>query len=143
MHLLFPSLLVLALRLAGCQNTSPRHQLKRLCPPNPFPDVSLRETRWVPRQLAGKLISPSISTSKPFPLLRTDGAAEGNGSCNRFRGKFFTDTPSELKFSPLISTRMACPAMAIKLISISPWPKRLISASPVASCCGWMPPVRH
>ena len=93
MHLLLPSLLVLSLLLAGCQNTSPRHQLKRLRPPNPFPDVSLRETSWVARQLAGKLNSPSISTSKPFPLLRTNDAAESNGSGKRFRGKFFTDTP--------------------------------------------------
>ena len=71
----------------------PGNRLKRLHPLNPFPDVSLRETSWVARQLAGKLNSPSISTSKPFPLLRTNDAAESNGSGKRFRGKFFTDTP--------------------------------------------------
>ena len=92
----------------------PGNRLKRLHPLNPILDVSSRETHWVHRQLASKLISQSTSTSRPFLLLRTDGVAEGNGSCNRFRGKFFTNTPGELKFSPLKSTRMACPAMAIE-----------------------------
>ena len=66
MHLLSPNLLVLALRLAGCQNTSPRQLAQTATPAQPVPDVSLRETRWVPRQLAGKLISPSTSINKSF-----------------------------------------------------------------------------
>ena len=68
----------------------------------------------MPRQLAGKPLSLPANTTEPFLLLRADGTAEGNGSCNRFRGKFFSDIPGDLKFSPLMSTRMACPAMAIE-----------------------------
>ena len=93
MHLLLPNLLVLALRLAGCQNTSPRQSAQTATPAQPVPDVipvrnplSTPPARW-------QTLQPVTSTSKPFLLLRTDGAAEGNGSCNRFRGKFFTDTP--------------------------------------------------
>ena len=88
----------------------PGNRLKQLR----LPDAPLRDTRWVPRQLAGKPLSLPANTTEPFLLLRADGTAEGNGSCNRFRGKFFSDIPGDLKFSPLMSTRMACPAMAIE-----------------------------
>ncbi len=50
-------------------------------------------------------------TREPYLLLRADGTAEDNGSCNRFRGSFFSENPSELKFTPLMSTRMTCPAI--------------------------------
>ena len=49
---------------------------------------------------------------EPYLLLRRTGAAEGQGSCNRFRGTAFTDSTSQLVFTPLLSTRMACPALA-------------------------------
>ena len=75
------------------------------------PDAALRETRWVPRQLAGRPVAVAADTKEPYLVLRTDGTAEGNGSCNRFRGRFFSETPGELKFSQIMSTRMACPAM--------------------------------
>ncbi|WP_052732814.1 META domain-containing protein [Hymenobacter terrenus] len=76
------------------------------------PDAQLRETRWVPRQIGSKVITVPANTREPFLLLRADGTAEGNGSCNRFRGNFFTETPGALQFSPLTSTRMACPTLA-------------------------------
>ncbi|WP_216689085.1 META domain-containing protein [Hymenobacter siberiensis] len=62
-------------------------------------------------QLAGQPITVPADTREPYLLLRADGTAEDNGSCNRFRGSFFSENPSELKFTPLMSTRMTCPAI--------------------------------
>lgn len=75
------------------------------------PDAPLRETRWVLRQLNEKPVSVPADTREAYLTLRADGAAEGNGGCNRFRGNYFSETPNALNFSPLMSTRMACPAM--------------------------------
>lgn len=63
------------------------------------------------RQLGTLAVSVPPNTSEPFLTLRAGGQAEGNGSCNRFRGSFFSEKPGELRFSPLMSTRMACPAL--------------------------------
>ena len=103
-------LLVLGLLAAGC-NTRPAQENAA----SPFivttPNAPLRETRWVLRQLAGQRVRVPANTREAILQLRRDGTAEGNGSCNRFRGSFFSETESELKFSPLMSTRMACPAI--------------------------------
>lgn len=108
----FP-LLILALLAAGC-NTRPAQETAAapLPPAQTTPDAPLRETRWVLRQVAGQRIAVPANTREPYLTLRTDGTAEGNGSCNGFRGSYFSETTSELKFSPLMSTRMACPAIA-------------------------------
>ncbi|MCI1187277.1 META domain-containing protein [Hymenobacter sp. DH14] len=106
------SFLMLALLAAGC-NTRPAQETAATPPPAPTtPDAPLRETRWVLRQLAGQPVSVPANTREAYLTLRADGTAEGNGSCNRFRGSFFSETESELKFSPLMSTRMSCPAIA-------------------------------
>ena len=114
MRLALPKVLSFVLLATGCQNTQSRQSAQTATPSRPVPDASLREIRWVARQLAGKSIGLPASTNEPFLLLRADGTAEGNGSCNRFRGKFFTDVPGELKFGPLMSTRMACPSLNIE-----------------------------
>lgn len=72
------------------------------------PDAELRNTRWVLRALAGQPV-PAPTNSEPYVLLRsTELAAEGNGSCNRFRGSFALPAPGQLRFGDLLSTRMAC-----------------------------------
>ena len=76
------------------------------------PDAPLRETRWLLREIGSKAIVVPPSTAEPFVTLRSDGTAEGNAGCNRFRGQFVAETPGELKFGPLMSTRMSCPAIA-------------------------------
>ena len=105
--------LILALLAIGCQ-TRPAQETAAATPPptRVVPDAQLRETRWVPRQLAGQPVTLPSDTREPYLLLRADGTAEGNGSCNRFRGSFFSETAGELKFSPLMSTRMACAAIS-------------------------------
>ncbi|WP_082773860.1 META domain-containing protein [Hymenobacter sp. PAMC 26628] len=70
----------------------------------------MRNTRWVPRTLAGHPVAPPTD-GEPYLLLRADSAAEGNGACNRFRGPYTAPGPGQLTFGPLLSTRMACPAL--------------------------------
>jgi heat shock protein HslJ len=106
----FPVLL-LAVMAAGCQ-TRPVPDTTPTSPPaRQAPAAALRETHWVPRELAGQPVRVPADTREPYLTLRADGTAEGNGGCNRFRGSFFSEKPSDLSFSPLMSTRMACPAM--------------------------------
>ena len=105
-------LLIMALLAIGCQNRPAQEAAAATPPPaRVVPDAQLRETRWVPRQLAGQSVTLPPDTREPYLLLRANGTAEGNGSCNRFRGTFFSQTAGELKFSPLMSTRMACAAI--------------------------------
>lgn len=78
----------------------------------PAPAAALHETRWVLRQLGTQAVTVPEGGQEPYLLLRHKGPAEGQGSCNRFRGTAFTDSTKSLSFSPLMSTRMACPAMA-------------------------------
>jgi heat shock protein HslJ len=102
--------LLLGLLAAGCQ-PRPTQETSATPPPaaRAVPDAPLRETRWVLRQLGAQPVP--ANTAEAFLTLRADGHAEGNGSCNRFRGSFFSEKPGELRFSPLMSTRMACPAL--------------------------------
>ena len=110
MHLYF---LLLSLLTVGCQTRPTQETAAATRPPvRVVPATQLWETHWVPRQLAGQPVNLPPGTREPYLLLRADGTAEGNGSCNRFRGSFFSETAVELKFSPLMSTRMACAAIA-------------------------------
>jgi len=109
------SALFLAVMAVGCQ-THPAPETAATPPPpvRQAPAAALRETHWVPRELAGQPLRVPADTREPFLTLRANGTAEGNGGCNRFRGNFFSEQPGELTFSPLASTRMACPAMQIE-----------------------------
>ncbi|MBF9222322.1 META domain-containing protein [Hymenobacter ruricola] len=105
------SLVLFCLLAASCQ-TRPAPETATTAPPaRTVPDAPLRETRWVLRQLGTQAVSVPANTAEAFLTLRAEGQAEGNGSCNRFRGSFFSEKPGELRFSPLMSTRMACPAL--------------------------------
>jgi heat shock protein HslJ len=111
---LFPycvALLALALA-AGCQNL-PIKQTEQAndSTARRVPDAPLRETHWVLRKLGAQKVAVPENTSEAFLTLRADGKAEGNAGCNRFRGTFLSETPGELKFGPLMTTRMACPAL--------------------------------
>jgi heat shock protein HslJ len=76
------------------------------------PNAPLRNTRWVPREIANQPVSIPDNTQEPYLLLRPEGTAEGNGGCNRFRGEAIVEGADGLRFGPLMSTRMACPALA-------------------------------
>lgn len=93
------------LLFAACQSTSPASQ-----PTTPL--ASLRNTRWVLRTLDGQPV-PVLADGEAYLLLRNNELnAEGNGGCNRFRGTFELPADGQLRFGPLLSTKMACPALA-------------------------------
>ncbi|UOQ67846.1 META domain-containing protein [Hymenobacter volaticus] len=93
------------LLLAACQSTSPASQ-----PTTPL--ASLRNTRWVLRTLEGQP-APVPTDGEVYLLLRANELnVEGNGGCNRFRGTFELPADGQLRFGPLASTKMACPALA-------------------------------
>jgi len=77
------------------------------------PDAPLRDTRWVLRQVSGQPV-PAITppAQEPYLFISAAGTAEGQGGCNRFRGGLKPATDDgELEFTPLMSTRMACPEL--------------------------------
>ena len=99
--------LLLALAATACQ-TKPSQEATTT---PARPDAPLRNTRWVPREIAGQPVSIPENTREPYLLLR-EGSAEGNAGCNQFRGEATAEGPNGLRFGALLSTRMACPALA-------------------------------
>ena len=77
------------------------------------PDAPLRNTRWVLRQVNNQPVSETFTEGQePFLFISGAGTAEGQGGCNRFRGGLKpVANDGELQFEPLLSTRMACPAL--------------------------------
>jgi heat shock protein HslJ len=72
------------------------------------PNAALLNTRWVLRQLNGQPVPPPTN-AEPYVLLHQEAAsAEGNGSCNRFRGPYELPADGQLRFGALLTTRMAC-----------------------------------
>ncbi|MGI4866498.1 MAG: META domain-containing protein [Janthinobacterium lividum] len=103
----------LGLFCLSCQSTTPVTSGSPATSSRPTaPAASLFETRWVLRQSGTQAVAVPEGGQEPYLLLRHTGVAEGQGSCNRFRSTAFTDSTSHLVFTPLLSTRMACPALA-------------------------------
>lgn len=100
--------LLLALATAACQ-TKPTQEAATT---PARPDAPLRNTRWVPREIGAQPVSIPENTQEPYLLLRPEGAAEGNAGCNRFRGEATAEGTTDLRFGALMTTRMACPALA-------------------------------
>lgn len=96
----------------SCQSTTPITTSSPSATSRPLaPAASLFETRWVLRQAGQQIVTVPKDGQEPYLLLRRTGAVEGAGSCNRFRSTASTDSAKSLTFSPLVSTRMACPAL--------------------------------
>jgi heat shock protein HslJ len=106
------SLTGIALAGASCQPRPTGSTETRTATSRPAAPASLFETRWVLRQLGTQSVTVPDGGQEAYLLLRRGGPAEGQGSCNRFRSTASTDSTKSLTFSPLISTRMACPALA-------------------------------
>lgn len=77
------------------------------------PDAPLRNTRWVLRQVGSQLLGETFQDGQePFLFISGAGTAEGQSGCNRFRGSLKpVQNDAELQFAPLLSTRLACPAL--------------------------------
>ena len=81
------------------------------------PDAALRETHWVLRRIASQPVADTTGGHQPYLLITEAGTAQGQGSCNMFRASLQPAVnDGELQFSPLLSTRMACPAFATERI---------------------------
>ena len=115
--MLFPlrnALVLLPLLLAACQTTAPATKEPVAAQAPTTPTAALRNTRWVLRTLNSQPVAVPAN-GEAYLLLRTDEQrAEGNGGCNRFRGSFEQPADGQLKFGPLMSTKMACPDLQIE-----------------------------
>ncbi|QJX48155.1 META domain-containing protein [Hymenobacter taeanensis] len=104
------SSLILSLLLAGCQS--------KLTPttftPAPPPPATLHTTRWILYRLEAQPVTTTPEREMYVQLSATETQAEGQGGCNRFRGSFQLPMEGKLQFGPLLSTKMACPELALE-----------------------------
>ncbi|MDU0371516.1 META domain-containing protein [Hymenobacter endophyticus] len=105
----------LLLFAAACQNTVPTTEnTPNTTASAAVPAAELRGTRWVLHALAGQAITPTDPRELYLQLSATEQQVEGQASCNRFRGAVELPAANQLRFGPLMSTRMACPDMALE-----------------------------
>jgi heat shock protein HslJ len=92
---------VAGLVLVSCgKNADERAELR----PDAAAPVELTGTSWRLEDLAGRGVVAGMEATLEFP---EPGIAEGNGTCNRFRGPV-TVTGGSIRFGALISTKRAC-----------------------------------
>lgn len=65
---------------------------------------------WVAEEIGGAAVAEGVATTLE---VGADGAVSGSGGCNRFRGRAELGAGT-IAFSPLASTRMACPGPAME-----------------------------
>ncbi|MBO3269143.1 MULTISPECIES: META domain-containing protein [Hymenobacter] len=76
----------------------------------------LRGTYWVLEQLGDSAVTTPENSQEIYLTLAADSSnrAEGQAGCNRFRGRFTLAANDQLSFSPLMSTKMACPRVSLE-----------------------------
>ncbi|UOR03484.1 META domain-containing protein [Hymenobacter aerilatus] len=81
----------------------------------------LRGTYWVLHQLGNSAVTTPADSQELYLTLSADSSnsAQGQAGCNRFRGRFTLAANDQLSFSPLMSTKMACPRLALESRYIS------------------------
>ena len=77
--------------------------------------AELAETRWVLVELGGEPVEQAGERAPHLALDQAESRACGSGGCNRFTGSFEL-SGDELKFGPIVATRMACsdPVMRVE-----------------------------
>lgn len=104
------------LAASACQRTEHVSSTPLVSAPR-TPDASLRETHWELRRIAGQPLADSTANGVPYLHITEAGTAEGQASCNTFRSTLKpVDNDGELQLSPLLSTRMACPALSTEVL---------------------------
>lgn len=111
MSLPYRFLLGLALLLVGaCQPAPPPGSQPAA---SAAPAVPLVGTRWHLVRVQAEAVA-----ADPRPDLRLaaadSGRVTGRGGCNRFSGTYALAGPAGLTFGPLLSTKMACPQLALE-----------------------------
>jgi heat shock protein HslJ len=81
-------------------------------PARTAPPAALEGTEWRLADIGGQPSPPGAdSTRHPgFTLIAEGRTVQGSAGCNRMKGTYQLDGQN-LKFGPLATTRMACPAM--------------------------------
>ncbi len=79
------------------------------------PDASLTNIYWQLTELGGRPVLPGIGQEREIHLIlqAQNHRVQGFAGCNRFQGKYTLEEKiGRLHFSPLMTTKMACPALA-------------------------------
>jgi heat shock protein HslJ len=72
----------------------------------------LIETYWKLIELNGQPITPTENRKEAFIILKKEeNKVNGHSSCNNFRGTYALTNETQLSFSKMASTMMACPDM--------------------------------
>ena len=70
----------------------------------------LQVTNWNLFSLMGNNVTVADSLGKQACIVfNKDGTVTGNGGCNSFSGNYELNDNSQIKFGPIISTKMYCP----------------------------------
>lgn len=103
-----------SLLLFGCFTTINASAQKSRSSSNNTADAALYDTDWKLVSLDGELVDTAGLKARPFlHFSKKDKRVHGNGGCNTMGGAF-TATGDKLHFSPLISSKMACPGLVIE-----------------------------
>jgi heat shock protein HslJ len=77
--------------------------------------ATLTGTYWKLVELTGQAVKTDAQAREVFfKLTATDSTVTGNGGCNIFNGKFSTANEFTIRFSPMVSTLMACEKMDVE-----------------------------
>ena len=91
--------------------------------PETTPEASLTNTYWKLTELRGKPLAITTASEREAHLVlgSQNQRVQGFGGCNRFQGQYqmggrpqASASGGRLSFSPLASTKMACPQMALE-----------------------------
>ncbi|MEO8315586.1 MAG: META domain-containing protein [Pseudomonadota bacterium] len=121
------ALIVLSLLLSGCSlflpsgaSCSRRLPMFSSCA-SPAPVTasqranSLEDTYWRLVRLSGAVVRDGLALREAH--LRLDAIrqkASGSGGCNQMTGRYTLSGTDEIRFSDMVSTRMACPGMELE-----------------------------
>src|SRR5690349_15693565 len=91
--------------LSACAQTGPVAAAKS---ETASAQISLAGTYWYPVEIDGGAVTAIAGGRQPHLVLSTENSTvKGFAGCNVFSGKF-TQSADDLRFGPLITTRMAC-----------------------------------
>ena len=80
-----------------------------LSPAAAGPEAALMGTYWRAVEISGSPVAPQPKEREAHLVLAAEGKrVSGSTGCNRFTGTF-TRTGDSFRFSPLATTKMACP----------------------------------
>jgi len=97
-------------RITG--NLSVKYELAKVSGPvSKVPDALLIETYWKLTEIMGKPVSgPAEGKREAHVILKKEkNRVQGQGGCNAFSGTYELTEPGRISFSPMASTKMACP----------------------------------